>query len=288
MREETFQLISRDGLKLFGRSWLPEADPVAVVCLIHGHGEHSGRYQHFGRQLTVHGLGVFGIDLRGHGLSQGKKGHTPSYDHLLEDVEDLMKKARVEYIETPMFLYGHSMGGNLVANFLTSRKTLELEGAVLSAPWLRLAFSPPGVKVTIGKIIRRLWPSFTVPSDLDVNEISSVPEEVEKYAADPLVHNRISAQLSLSIMEGGERAIEKAADLNIPVLLMHGEADKITSAPASQEFAARASGHATLKTWPGLKHEPHNEVNRVEVIDYACEWIKQRVSASSSPGQQPA
>lgn len=274
MTTETFELNARDGLKLFGQAWLPEGEPAAIVCLVHGLGEHIGRYNHLGDFFASRGVAVFGMDLRGHGRSEGKRGHTPSYDHLLEDVEDLMKKARVEFIEHPIFLYGHSMGGNLVANFLVNRKTLELEGAILSSPWLRLAFDPPPAKVRLGKVMRRLWPSFSVPNDLDVNEISSVAEEVKKYVEDPLVHDRISTQLSLSIMEAGIKALEKAHELNIPVLVFHGQSDKITSPRASEEFAANAPGFVTLKIWENLKHEPHNEYNKEEVMAFALEWIK--------------
>ena len=274
MTTETFELNARDGLKLFGQTWLPGGEPTAIICLVHGHGEHIGRYNHLGEFFASRGVAVFGMDLRGHGRSEGKRGHTPSYDHLLEDVEDLMKKARVEFIEQPIFLYGHSMGGNLVANFLVNRKTLELEGAILSSPWLRLAFDPPPAKVRLGKMMRRLWPSFSVASELDVNEISSVAEEVKKYVEDPLVHDRISPQLSLSIMEAGIKALEKAYELNIPVLVFHGRSDKITSPGASEEFAANSPEFVTLKIWENLKHEPHNEYNKEEVMGFALKWIK--------------
>ncbi len=282
MTFDKFDLISRDGLKLYGQAWLPDNEPDAVMCLVHGHGEHIGRYEHVGSFFASQGIAVFGADLRGHGRSEGKKGHTPSYDHLLEDVEDLMKKARVEFIETPMFLYGHSMGGNLVANFLTNRKTLELEGAILTSPWLRLSFEPPKVKMKLGKLMRKMWPAFSVPSELDVNEISSVTAEVHKYANDPLVHDRISAQLSLSILEAGERALEKATDLNIPVLVVHGGDDKITSPDASRQFAAQAPDFVQLKIWDNLKHETHNEVNQEEVLQFSLAWLRSQTSSRQS------
>ncbi len=276
-------------MKVHGVAWLPEGEPKAVICLVHGHGEHIGRYEHVGSFFASNGVGVFGMDLRGHGLSQGKKGHTPSYEHLLEDVEDLMKTARVEFIEAPLFLYGHSMGGNIVANFLTNRKTLELHGAILSSPWLRLAFQPSGFKLKLGRFLRKVLPSITIPSELDVNGISSVPEEVEKYKKDPLVHNKISPMLSLSVMDAGEKAIERAGELNIPVLAFHGSSDPITSHLATKEFAdaasagaapagaapaGAASGFVKLRLWEGLKHELHNDKKAGELLEEILIWIK--------------
>lgn len=276
MTEDSFEIISRDGLKLNGMAWLPEAEPAAMICLVHGHGEHIGRYAHVGSFFAGQGIAVFGMDLRGHGKSEGRRGHAPAYDYLLEDVEDLMKKARVEYIETPMFLYGHSMGGNIVANFLTARKTLELHGAILSSPWLRLAFQPSPVMVAIGKVLRRVWPSFTAASGLDTSQISSIPAEVEKYRTDPLIHDKITAQLSLSVMEAGEGAIEKADQLNIPVLAFHGADDKITSPAATMAFAERCP-NSTFKLWEGLRHETHNDTDAATVLRFVSDWLMSKL-----------
>ncbi|MEQ9376649.1 MAG: alpha/beta hydrolase [Imperialibacter sp.] len=278
MTEESYDIISRDGLNLKGRSWLPDMEPSALICLVHGHGEHIGRYQHVAEFFTQQGMAVFGMDLRGHGYSEGKKGHTTSYDLLLEDVEDLMKSARVEFIETPMFLYGHSMGGNMVVNFLTSKKTLELQGAILSSPFLRLAMAPPPLLMKLAKIMRNIWPSFSASSGLDPNGISSIAAEVEKYKSDPLIHSRITSQLSLSLIEAGEKAIGKAGELNIPVLAFHGGQDEITSMDATKEFASKAPGYVTFQEWKTSKHETHYDVDREKVLGLVANWVRQQLA----------
>lgn len=274
MIQDTFDIISRDGLKLHGQAWLPDGEPEAVICLVHGLGEHIGRYHHVATYFASEGIAVFGMDLRGHGRSEGKKGHTPSYDLLLEDVEDLMKKARVEYIEAPMFLYGHSMGGNIVASFLTARKTLELQGAILSSPFLRLATDPPQAMLWLAKTMRKIWPSFTAPNGVDYRNISSIEAEALKYKNDPLIHDRISAKLSLSLIEAGEKAIETAGELNIPLLAFHGGADAITSASATQEFVSKATPYATFHLWKTSKHETHYDVEREQVLRLALDWMR--------------
>jgi acylglycerol lipase len=196
---------------------------------------------------------------------------------LLEDVEDLMKSARVDYIETPMFLYGHSMGGNLVANFLTSKKTLELQGAILSSPFLRLALTPSPTLVKLAKILRRIWPSFSNSTGLKADDISSIPAEAEKYKNDPLIHSKITPQLYLSLVENGDKAIAKAEELNIPVLAFHGGEDKITSLAATKEYASKAPGYVTFKAWATSRHETHHDVDRDKVLQTVVDWINEQI-----------
>ncbi len=277
MTEESYDIISRDGLILKGRSWLPDSEPTALICIVHGHGEHIGRYQPMAEFFVSQGMAVFGMDLRGHGHSEGKRGHTPSYDLLLEDVEDLMKTARVMFIDTPMFVYGHSMGGNMVANFLTSKKTLELQGAILSSPFLRLALTPSPALLALAKFMRKIWPSFSAPSGVDYREISSIPEEAEKYKNDPLIHGKISSQLSLSLIEAGEKAIERSNELNIPVLAFHGGQDKITSIDGTRAYASNASGYVQFQAWETSRHETHYDVEREKVMELMVDWVKKHL-----------
>ena len=142
MRNEEFDIIATDGKRLFGRSSHPANQVQGVVCLVHGLGEHIGRWQHVAELFCKAQIAFFGIDLRGHGKSQGIRGHAKSLDQLLDDIEDLLKVARSEYIDLPIILYGHSMGGNLVANFIQKRRTSEIQGVVLTSAWLKLAVTP--------------------------------------------------------------------------------------------------------------------------------------------------
>lgn len=271
MHTNELELRTKDGLSLSGKSWLPEGEPQKIICLVHGHGEHIGRYEHFAAHFVEKGIAVFAVDLRGHGKSEGKRGHTPNYELLLSDVEELIKAARVDHNDTPIILYGHSMGGNLVAGFILQNNMKELEAAVLSSPWLTLAFDPPSAQVRLAKIVRWIFPSLTQHSKLDAQLLSKDPAVIKAYQDDPLVHDLVSPSLFLSILKGGENALKKANELKLRTLVMHGDDDKITSAESSQTFAHE--GGADFKLWSGVKHEPHNEPEQKEVLSFVSDWI---------------
>ncbi len=274
--EETFVL--RETPYLFGRSWPLEA-PKGVVCLVHGLGEHSGRYAPLAAALNGAGFAVHAFDLRGHGKSGGKRGHTPSYDALLDDITCLLDDAEKKFPRAPLFLYGHSLGGNLVINYILRRPVERLTGAVATGPWLRLAFEPPAYKVWLARTVGRLLPCLLQPNGLDPAMLSHDPEIVRAYVEDPLVHDRISSALFLGAYEAGLWALEHAADLPVPLLLMHGAADQLTSPKASEEFCQRAGKRCTFRAWDGLYHEIHNEPQKEEVYRTVIAWLESRLAA---------
>ncbi len=264
---------SRDGLKLYARGWEPEDRiPEGVICLVHGHGEHVGRYEHVGQALSAAGYVLLGFDQRGHGRSAGPRGHIPSYDALLDDITLLLDQAASRYPALPYFLYGHSMGGNEVINYALRRKPA-LAGVIATGPWLRLAFEPPALKVALGRMMNRIFPAFTQKSGLETAALSRRTEVVRAYEADPLVHDQISARLFVEMYNAGLWALEHAADFPLPLLLMHGSADRLTSAEASREFAQRAGQQVTLRIWEGGYHEIHNEPEQAEVFQTMIAWL---------------
>ena len=272
MSEENQFILSQDGLKLYLHHW-PAAQPKKVMCIIHGLGEHAGRYAEMANVLNEVNCSVMAIDLRGHGLSEGKRGHTRSYDHLLSDIEELLKSARAEYMDLPMFLLGHSMGGNLVANFVKTKMTSELSGFILSAPFFEVAFQPPAWKVKLAKAVGSILPGLLQSNELNVNSISRDAQEVKKYEDDPLVHDRISIRLFLELTKNGEAVLENNKELKIPGLHYHGDADRLVSFSASGIFAERNKDH--LK-WVPLKdsyHEPHNDLDREKVFELVREFV---------------
>jgi alpha-beta hydrolase superfamily lysophospholipase len=263
---------SADGLSMYSRSWTPPGKPKAVVALVHGHGEHIQRYDHVGAALTGQGYAMLGFDLRGHGKSGGARGHTPSYEALMGDIEAFLQQAEARFPGQPRFLYGHSMGGNLVLNYALRRKP-QLRGVIATGPWLELAFQPPASQVSLGRLMNGIAPGFTQHSKLDTKGLSHDQAVVSAYEQDPLVHDKISARLFVSIYESGLWALEHAAEFPLPLLLMHGSADPITSAKASQAFAAKAGDKVTLKVWDGMFHEIHNELEKAEVIKVMLDWL---------------
>jgi alpha-beta hydrolase superfamily lysophospholipase len=266
---------SRDSLEIYARGWKPEA-PKAVVVLVHGHGEHVNRYNHVADAFTQAGYAMQAFDLRGHGQSAGQRGHTSNYDSLMNDIADFMADAQKRYPGLPVFLYGHSMGGNQVINYAL-RSPQGLKGVIATGPWLKLAFDPPAAQVIAAKLLNSIASAFSMASRLSQASLSRDPEVVSKYAADPLVHDKISPRLYTGIYESGLWALEHAADFKIPMLLMHGSGDQITSAPASQEFAQKAGSLVTLRIWDGFYHEIHNEPEKTEVIQAMVDWLDQQI-----------
>jgi alpha-beta hydrolase superfamily lysophospholipase len=261
-----------DGTKIYAQGWEPAGAASGVVCLVHGHGDHSGRYAHVAAALAERGYATLAFDHRGHGKSGGQRGHTPSYDVLLDEIEWVLGEAERRYPGRPRFLYGQSMGGNLAINYALRRHP-PINGVIATSPWLRLAFDPPAWKLALGRGIGRFVPTFAQPSGLDTRAISRDPAAVRAYETDPLNHNLITAQLFNGIYAAGLWALDHAAEFALPLLLMHGSADRITSPAASAEFAARAPGCA-FRLWEGAYHEVHNEPEQREMLAAIGDWLQ--------------
>jgi alpha-beta hydrolase superfamily lysophospholipase len=269
MNKTSDYFLSNDGKNIFYRHWKIE-QPKKIVCIVHGLGEHSGRYEHLAEIFSESSITTFALDLRGHGQSEGKRGHAKNIDDLIADTEELMKIARVIYNDLPMIIFGHSMGGNLVARLVSKKPTKEIAGFALSAPWLQLAFDPPKWKLVLGKYIANIIPSLTQPNGLNTKYLSKDETEIKKYEEDPLVHGQISARLFSEIVKSGKE-LQKIAGIDIPGFCYYGLSDKIIDSTASHQFATKNN----LK-WMGYEnvyHEPHNDSEKAQVIKHLVEWI---------------
>jgi len=277
MQHNEFTWKAKDGLEIFGQSWLVD-EPKAVLGLIHGMGEHASRYNYMIDALTAAGISIVGYDQRGHGKSAGKKGHTPSYDLLLDCVDDLMGKMDELVLGKPKFLLGHSMGGNVLLNYLLQRKP-KLNGAIASAPWLKLAFDPPAIQVGLAKLVSGIFPGLVQSSKLDVNAISQDSKEVKRYVDDPLVHDKISTGFFVGAYKQGFWALENASKLETSLLVYHGTADTLISYDAAKEFTEKAGGgDVTFESLEGFFHESHNEPGRNELFRTITDWMEARLS----------
>jgi alpha-beta hydrolase superfamily lysophospholipase len=276
MKHSEFEFKTFDGLSLFGQSWQPEDQPRAVVCLVHGLGEHSGHYAHVANSLIQAGYTLISFDLRGHGKSEGPRGHTPSYEALIWDISSLLEVVNKQFPQLPSFLYGHSLGGNLVLNYVLRRQS-HFKGVIVTDPWLRLAFEPPRFKIILAQITNYIWPSFSQKSGLNTETISRDPEVVYAYENDPLAHDHVSARMFIGSYQAGQWALEHASEFSIPLLLMHGGDDKIISVKASGEFADQISENCTFKIWDGLYHDIHNEPEKEEVFKFLIDWLDKEV-----------
>jgi alpha-beta hydrolase superfamily lysophospholipase len=286
LRHFDFTRQASDGLSLYFQGWEPENGPVAAVCLVHGLGEHTGRYAHVAAALTEAGYALLGFDLRGHGRSGGPRGHSPTRGAMFNDVDQLLAEAAARYPELPRFLYGHSMGGGRVLCHALgccspTNGHPDLAGVIATSPSLRTTTPQPGWKMAIGKVTYSLAPAMSMSNGLDRSGLSRDPQVVERYNSDPLVHDRVSARLGIDILRNGECALTRAGQFPVPLLLMHGSADRITSPQASREFAQRNDGKCMLKIWDGLYHEIHNEPESQEVLEYVIRWMDGQRSGGS-------
>jgi len=263
---------SADGLKIYAQGWEPDApDPLGVICLVHGVGEHSSRYAHVATALCGSGFAFLGADLRGHGKSEGLRGHFPSTDLILQDIDQLLANARNRYPGKPLILYGHSLGGILVLYYSLKRKP-DIAGILATSPGLITALHKQPLMVWAAKLLGSIMPSVTIASGLDTQAISQDQTVVENYRNDSLVHDRISLGFGKIMLGVTKWTLSHAGELSLPLLLLHGKSDSIAFPESSTEFAAPLSGKCQLELWENGYHELHNEPFKEEVFRTMINW----------------
>lgn len=266
-----FSLKLKNGLLLKGMIYSPGEDARAVVIFVHGLGEHIQRYNYWSEQFRKEGIGFAGLDLPGHGRSEGRRGYIRSYTQTDEMIDILLTTCSKTFPGVPLIIYGHSLGGGIVLDYLI-RKNPKIKGAIVTSPWLRLSFEPAKIKVTMANIMRFIFPGLTQPSGLIVSHISHDKSVIEMYNSDPLVHGKISVSLFNIAMKAAERSLGHASELKVKTLLMHGSEDMICSSKGSIEFASK-NVKVDLKIWDGGFHELHNEPFKDDVFKYIISWI---------------
>ncbi len=261
------------GEKIHAIEWKPKGKARAVVVIVHGIGEHSGRYHHVADFFNKHNIAVLSFDLLGHGLSEGKRGDAKSFLDMCSDFQHAILNAKKKYSKTPVFLYGHSLGAEMVI-YHSMVNNPEINGLIGTGAAFRQTFPVSKIKIFVGKTINLFMPSFTMSTDIDASAISRDPEVVKAYKNDPLVHSMISVKTAMEIMDQGEWLISNAKRLNQPLLLMSGSDDRMCSVEAVKEYAANSpKGLVTLKIWKGLYHEIHNEPEKNVVLKFTVDWI---------------
>ncbi len=272
MSHEEFQRQSYDGLNLYFQEWRADLDQRGVVCLVHGLGEHSGRYSHWAALLNQAGYSMLTFDLRGHGKSTGQRGHVSSYEDYLKDIDLLLKEAGQRYPAQARFLYGHSLGAMIISEYVLRRKP-DLNGVILTALATRTSLQEQKARILMAKMLVRVMPQMTLSSGLVPATISRGPEVVNRYINDPLVHHDVTVRWGVSTLETIAWIEEHAGEWNVPVLIMHGEQDQLAFNEGSRYFASKIKGECTLKIWEGLFHEIHNEPEKEQVFAYLRQWL---------------
>ena len=279
MKYNESQLNDAHNFSFFVRKWIPETTPKGLVLLIHGHSDHGGRFKMVAESFVNGGFIFVAPDLRGNGKTEGKRGHFDTLDQMLADMKFLLEDCKKSYPGIPIILYSQSMGGNLAINYAL-RFPDEINCVVASSPWLRLTKPPSAPVQWLAAAIKKISPSFVIPNGLNADDLSHDKEISKAYVKDPLNHGKVSVSTFFNIKESGEWAIQNASTLRIPVLLMHGDADPITSYAASEEFQENSNSFLTFLTFKGLFHELHNEPGEKEmIVGKAVEWVKSHVEA---------
>ena len=278
-----FELPGRD-VKLTGSSWECE-NPAYVLCIIHGIGEHDGRYDRLAGEMTKNGIAVLGMDLRGHGRSAGKRGDTAPRKAVLEDIDALLAYGEEKYPGLPINLYGHSMGGNLVIDYRNRGNRNDLPAKyIISAPWIKLVRSVPRPLYVLVKGLAHLMPEFAMSSGCPKEYLGNPGnKDVDGYDRDELVHGRITLRCAVDGYDTGNAFFDGTFETNgradgTPTLLMHGDADKICSVEGSRALAEqnRDNEAFTYIEGKGYYHEIHNggpEASGDKVIETIRDYI---------------
>ncbi len=278
---KNFKFASRND-KITGYIWEVE-EPVKVLCIIHGIGEHIGRYERLAKFLSEKNIAIIGMDHRGHGLSDGIRGDAAPRKDVIEDIDAMLLFAKEKYPQSPIVLYGHSLGGNICLDYNARGNYNDLpEKYIVSAPWISLVkeVSKPLYKTM--KLLGKIKPKLTIDNGCKREDLGN-PKNLLNYEKDKLIHGRVSVQTALDGYEFAESLLKGTNENNgktidIPLLLMHGDADRICSVNGSRTFAKQNENKPNFEyiEWKGYFHEIHNgglEKNGDEVLEKIRDYI---------------
>ncbi len=266
-------------IRLFNQCWIPKTYSRCLV-IVHGLGEHSGRYSHVASFFLSRGFALYAMDNRGHGRSSGQRGHVDRFKEYTEDLAAFLDKVRSTCKDGPVVLIGHSLGGLISISYCLDYPG-GVQGLVLSSPGLRPKKEPPAIKARLGKMLSTILPRLSFSNELDPNHISRDADVVRRYINDPLVHNRVTTRFYTEFLKESERVMTNAYSLQLPFLLMQAGEDMLVDPSASMAFYERAgSADKTFRIYEHCYHELFNEPEKEQVLQEAESWITQRFPAT--------
>ncbi len=279
-------LADEAGRSIYRQVWYPASEPLqASLLVVHGLGEHSGRYLNVVRHLVPRGYAVCAFDLPGHGRSSGTREHVESFADYTRTLAMLCRLVREEQPWLPLILIGHSMGG-LVALLHLIEDQAPISGAVLSAPAITVGKQVSRITLIVGRLLSVLASKTRMVNPVDAGGISRDPEVVERYLDDPLVYRgKVTARLGTELLEAMLFAATAASHVTIPLLLLQGSADRVVNPDGARlVFNATQSQDKTLKIYDGLYHEVFNEPEHPKVLADVAAWIRTRLPRMRSGG----
>jgi alpha-beta hydrolase superfamily lysophospholipase len=264
------------GIKLFRKDWLPDTAPRAELLIVHGFGEHCGRYMNVVNALVPQEYAIHSFDLRGHGQSEGRRGHVNHWSEYEEDVRVLVQQVHEQTPDLPLFLLGHSLGGLIVLTY-GLRYPNDVKGIISSSP----ALAPPAIApvlLSISRLLSHIWPTFSMATGLAASGISRIPEVVTAYRNDPQVHDIGSARLGAEMARAQHQVLTHAADWQLPLLEIQGSADRIIPPGAGKTFYEKVAGtDKEIRIYTDAYHEPHNDLCAAQEMTDIAAWLNRHL-----------
>jgi acylglycerol lipase len=268
----TGTFIGKGGTEIFFQNWCVDS-PRGVLVIAHGVGEHSGRYDHIVDELKGKRISVYALDQRGHGRSGGKRGHVDSFMDYVDDLKLFIDIIQEENNSIPLVLLGHSMGGVVACKYALAHSE-DLSGLILSSPGLSPSQEVPGWKKTLVMFLSSYLPRTGFPVGIDPKLLSHDPDVVEAYENDRFVHSQITAKWATEFTKNGQECLNRALELRMPILALHGKDDMIVDYRATEKIYHNASSlNKELYLFKGLYHETMNEIEYKKVIQIISRWI---------------
>lgn len=251
-------------------------DPRAALLVAHGLFEHSRRYEEFTAFMAAHGFSSFVLDFRGHGASEGRRGHARSFDILLQDLDRFRREVQgLVPVQLPLFLVGHSLGGLVGLRYLEEYDAAAFRGAVITSPWLGTAVDVPRWQVLAAAVLNRILPAFPFPFRLDPDDLTQDPERATDYREDPLIHSTITPRLFTETSSAIEAALRRGDRIGVPVLFLLAGGDRIVDTERSLAFArSLPSENITVEVLEGHYHEVLQERERAAAMAEIREWVE--------------
>jgi alpha-beta hydrolase superfamily lysophospholipase len=272
--EATFE--GAGGLTMYCQKWQPAEKARAVMAIIHGFGEHSGRYMNTVNHFVPIGFTVYGFDHRGHGKSEGKRGHIMKWSEFRQDVHNFLGIIRDRESDLPLFLLGHSMGGLIVLEYVLHHQE-NIRAIIASSPLLaQPAISP--FLMLLSRILSKIWPGFSIDTKLDVNSLSRDAQVIRAYQEDPLVHSTASARLGTELTAAIDWTHTHAPEFKLPLMIVQGDADSLVPTQGSHKFFHNLTiSDKEIHMYDGGYHEPHNDIDKAIVLNDIEQWIKKHL-----------
>jgi alpha-beta hydrolase superfamily lysophospholipase len=263
---------SAGGAKIAYRGW-PQAGAKITFAVVHGLGEHAGRYEAFAKGMARHGMGTFAVDLHGHGKTPGQRGHVDSWSQWMDDVSKFTEHV-AEVAGGEVVPVGHSFGGAALLSTVIAGKPPLSRRFIVSSPALKVKVAVPAWKISLGRAASRVLPKLALDNEVDPKLLSRIPEVVEAYRADPLVHSKISSRLYTEWLAATKHILDHAADIKIPFLILAGTNDGLIDPQGSKDLHDRSSSVSELRLLEGRYHEPFNDRDNEEVFTLITNWLE--------------